>query len=248
MITLDQLISLLARARYVAVLTGSGISAESGIPTFRGADGLWKQYRAEDLATPEAFRRDPNLVWEWYRFRRDIIRKAEPNPGHYALAEMERLVPNFVLITQNVDGLHQRSGNKTVIELHGNIFIDRCVECGREVDRSAQPEPETALPRCECGGLFRPGVVWFGEALPAEALNRAWDAVDQCDVFFSIGTSVVVYPAAGLPDMARQRGAKVVEINPEETPISSRMDLTIRESAALALPEIVAKLKAVKAS
>ncbi len=246
--TLNELIDMLARQPRVAVLTGSGISAESGIPTFRGADGLWKQFRAEELATPEAFRRDPKLVWEWYRFRRQIIREAEPNAGHLALAEMEKRLPHFVLITQNVDGLHQRSGSRKVIELHGNIFIDRCVQCGKEVDRSLDPESNEEIPHCECGGLFRPGVVWFGETLPPDALDRAWNAAEQCEVFFSIGTSAVVYPAAGLPELAHRRGARVVEINPEATAVSVHADLIMRESAAKALPEIVAHLQSVKPS
>jgi NAD-dependent deacetylase len=203
----------LREARNVAVLTGAGISAESGIPTFRDAlTGLWARYRPEDLATPEAFARDPRLVWEWYAWRRGIVQRAEPNAGHHALARLERLVPDFVLVTQNVDGLHQRAGSARVFELHGNILRTRCSRQGIIVERWVDgPEPP---PRCAtCGAPLRPDVVWFGELLPGEALHAAWDAASACDVFLSIGTSNLVEPAASLPWRAASAGAEVIVIN-----------------------------------
>lgn len=241
-----ELIDRMARAQSVTVLTGSGISAASGIPTFRGADGLWKQHRAEDLATPQAFRRDPELVWEWYRYRRTLIRRAAPNAGHLALVELEQLVPELTILTQNVDGLHQRAGSTRVVELHGNIFINRCVGCGKEIDVFDNEDDDEGLPRCSCGELFRPGVVWFEEPLPQEALALADEAATQCDVFLSVGTSGVVYPAAGYPLLAKSKNAFVVEINPEQTALSKDMHLIIQASAAEALPELVNRLKVVK--
>jgi len=200
-------------ARHVAVLTGAGISAESGIPTFRDAlTGLWARYRPEDLATPEAFARDPRLVWEWYAWRRAIVQQAEPNAGHHALARLGRLAPTCVLVTQNVDGLHQRAGSARVLELHGNILRTRCSREGRVVERWADG-PEVP-PRCAaCGAPLRPDVVWFGEPLPVEALRAAWDAASLCDVFLSVGTSNLVEPAASLPWRAAAAGAEVIVIN-----------------------------------
>ncbi len=203
----------LRAARHVAVLTGAGISAESGIPTFRDAlTGLWARYRPEDLATPEAFARDPRLVWEWYAWRRAIVQHAEPNAGHRALAQLERLAPACVLVTQNVDGLHQRAGSTRVLELHGNILRARCTRDGSVVERWADG-PEVP-PRCvACGAPLRPDVVWFGEPVPAEALRAAWDAASVCDVFLSVGTSNLVEPAAALPWHAAAAGAEVIVIN-----------------------------------
>ncbi len=242
---IKSVVDALLKARHVAVLTGSGISAESGIPTFRGADGLWKKFRAEELATPEAFRKRPQLVWEWYAYRRQIISSAGPNPGHFALAEMQRWFPQFTLITQNVDGLHQAAGSEGVLELHGNIFIDRCASCGREESVMGRPIQMSGPPKCSCGGLIRPGVVWFGESLPAGVLEKAMAAARSAEVFFSIGTSALVYPAAALPEMAGESGAMVVEINPETTPLSGRVDVSLRASAASVLPKIVEKYKTV---
>ncbi len=224
----------------VVAFTGAGISAESGIPTFRGKDGLWKQYRAEDLATPEAFHRDPVLVWSWYVWRRSLILRARPNPAHRALVELEQaLQDRFFLITQNVDNLHRRAGNIRLVELHGNIFRERCTSCGmRRI--SEERYPETVLPpRCPvCGGLLRPDVVWFGEALPSEALTEAFarvESLEKGDVFLVVGTSGQVYPAAALPYEARRRGARVVVINLEPTPFDGIASEVYHEPASRAL-------------
>ncbi len=223
----------------VVVLTGAGISAESGIPTFRGKDGLWNKYSPTELATPEAFSRDPELVWKWYDWRRQLIAKAEPNDGHRTLAKMEELFPDFWLITQNVDGLHQRAGSKRVIELHGNIWKVRCVRCGEEGYDHRAPLPEIP-PKCErCGGLLRPGVVWFGESLPMDALQRAYKLSEEADVFIVVGTSAQVYPAAELPLIAKRNGAKLIEVNPEETPITPHADVSLRESASTGLKRVL---------
>lgn len=227
----------------IIAFTGAGISAESGIPTFRGKDGLWKKFRAEELATPEAFFRDPKLVWEWYDWRRQLIAKAEPNEGHKILAQMEREFPDFYLITQNVDGLHQRAGSKKVIELHGNIWKVRCVECGHTTYDYRTPLPEIP-PRCErCGGLLRPGVVWFGENLPMDALEKAYMLSRDADIFIVVGTSGVVYPAAELPYIAKEHGAEVIEVNPDETPISRIADKIYREKASVGLKKVYEYIK-----
>lgn len=225
-------------ARSIAVLTGAGISAESGIPTFRGPGGLWRQYRPEDLATPEAFRRDPRLVWEWYDWRRQRIAQARPNAGHEALVRLERSKPNFWLITQNVDGLHERVGSRRVIKLHGDIWLVRCVACGREQRDERAPMPELP-PRCGCGGLLRPGVVWFGEALPAGAWEAAEQAAREAELLVVVGTSAVVYPAAGLIPLAQACGARVIEVNPEETAFSARLDCSLRGPAGEILPVLI---------
>ena len=204
------------------VSTGAGVSAESGVPTFRGEDGLWKKFRPEELASVDAFMANPSLVWEWYAARRHVIHEKTPNAGHRALAEMESLFTGFTLITQNVDGLHQRAGSGNVLELHGNILFSWCTDCGHKTDRDL-PVDSGAVPHCPCGSM-RPDVVWFGEALPEEALALAFGAARQCDVFFSIGTSAVVHPAASLPLAAKQAGAYVVEVNMERTGISDHMD------------------------
>jgi len=222
----------------IVVLTGAGISAESGIPTFRGKDGLWRSYNPSELATPEAFKRDPKLVWEWYNWRREIIAKAEPNEGHKILVELENKFPNFWLITQNVDGLHQRAGSKKVIELHGNIWRVRCTSCKKEYYDYQVPLPEIP-PRCVyCGGLLRPAVVWFGEPLPTDALEKAYELSMSADIFIVVGTSGVVYPAAELPIVAKRSGAKLVEINPEETPITPYADISLREKASTGLSKL----------
>jgi NAD-dependent deacetylase len=219
-----------ARPRRIVVLTGAGVSADSGIPTFRGAGGLWREFRAEDLATPEAFRRDPMLVWEWYEWRRKLIREAKPNAAHEALAR----IADAVIVTQNVDGLHARAGSRDVVELHGSILRVRCV---REGTRTLHEEPYQELPpRCECGALLRPDVVWFGEMLPEEALARAAAAVQGADLMLVIGTSGVVYPAAGLVNL---HSGVSIEVNPEATPTHSSCTLAIAERAALATPPLV---------
>ena len=228
----------LAEAERVVVLTGAGISAESGVPTFRGAGGLWRQHRPEDLATPEAFARGPRLVWEWYDWRRARVAKAEPNPGHLALAQLERRVPDFTLITQNVDGLHQRAGSRRVLKLHGDIWTLHCLGCGLEETNHDVPLREIP-PRCTCGGLFRPGVVWFGEALPADVLRHAMEAAAHAQVFLVVGTSAVVQPAASLPLLAQQNGAKLVEVNLEETPLSAQADASFWGKAGELLPRLL---------
>lgn len=229
----------LREASSVAALTGAGISAESGIPTFRGAGGLWREFRAEDLATPEAFARDPRLVWEWYDWRRGLIARAEPNAGHRALAELGRRAGRFTLITQNVDGLHDRAGSRNVLKVHGDIWMVRCTACGRETRDDRVPLPELP-PRCECGGLLRPGVVWFGEPLPEDVWREAEAATRQAGVFLVIGTAAVVYPAAGLVPLAKAAGAKVIEINLDETPYSAQVDCSLRGRAGELLPELIA--------
>lgn len=223
----------------MAVLTGAGISAESGIPTFRGSGGLWKQFRAEDLATPQAFDRDPRLVWEWYDWRRGLIAKAEPNAGHRALVELEQRVPQFTLVTQNVDGLHDRAGSRRILKVHGDIWTLRCTACRREW-QDLRASIEELPPRCECGGLARPGVVWFGEMLPHDIWRQAEEAAEAAEVFLVVGTAAVVYPAASLAPLAKSAGAKVVEVNLEETPVSSVIDYSLRGRAGEILPEIVA--------
>ncbi len=225
-------------ASSIAVLTGAGVSAESGVPTFRGAGGLWNQYRAEQLATPGAFERDPRLVWEWYEWRRGVLRKAEPNAGHVALARLERTKSRFTLITQNVDSLHELAGSRNVVKLHGDLCIDRCTVCRSETRWSGDPRP--LPPHCgACGGLLRPGVVWFGEALPPEAWERAGQAACAADVFLVVGTSAVVYPAAGLVPLAKSSGARVIECNMEETPFSSEVDRSLRGKAGEILPRLI---------
>jgi NAD-dependent deacetylase len=221
----------------ITVLTGAGISAESGIPTFRSTAGLWKQFRPEDLATPQAFARDPKLVWEWYDWRRGLINPAKPNPGHIALVDLERRVPRFTLITQNVDGLHQKAGSESVLEVHGSIWNLRCTRCDRSwFDRSV---PLCLPPSCECGALARPGVVWFGEGLPRDIWLSAERSTLSCDVFLVVGTSAVVYPAAGLVDLAQSSGAKVIEINAEKTTISRTVDCALIGPAGEKLPKLL---------
>ena len=236
----DALVAALRDARHVCVLTGAGVSAESGVPTFREAqDGLWSKYRAEELATPDAFLADPALIWRWYRWRRELVAEAQPNPGHRALAELADQVPRFTLVTQNVDNLHQRAGSRNVIQFHGNIFEDRCF-----ADGSLQAGDEgMAVPTCpECGSNLRPGVVWFGEAIPERALNESCEAAADCDVFLSIGTSSLVYPAAGLADLAKQNGATVAEINPNPTMNAASFDFTLAGNSGVILPELVNSL------
>jgi NAD-dependent deacetylase len=226
------------QVRSVAILTGAGISAESGVPTFRGPGGLWRTYRAEDLATPDAFRRDPRLVWEWYDWRRGLIAACRPNPAHHTLAEIESHFDDFCLLTQNVDSLHRLAGSRSLVELHGNIWRMRCTQncCPPWEDRTV-PLPEIP-PRCpSCGALVRPDVVWFGESLPGPALQAAFAAAQRCQVMLVIGTSALVQPAASLPLMAVQREAALVEINPEPTPLSAYAAHVIRQPAAVGLPE-----------
>lgn len=234
-----ELLCRLRQARKVTVLTGAGVSAESGVPTFRDAQtGLWASFRPEDLASPEGFRENPRRVWEWYAWRRVLVGRVAPNPAHRALVECERLFPHFTLITQNVDGLHQRAGSRHVIELHGNITRTKCFEEDMPVTEWA--ESGEVPPKCpRCGGWLRPDVVWFGENLPEDALAAASEASRSCDVFLSVGTSAMVHPAAGLPLEALAAGATLVEINPERTPLTSRADFVLQGPAGLVLPALL---------
>jgi len=239
---LEGLLTALREAQHICVLTGAGISAESGVPTFRDAQsGLWKQYDPLDLATPEAFLRDPELIWRWYRWRRELVAEAQPNPGHLALPRLAELVPRLTLITQNVDGLHQRAGSTDVIEFHGNLFSNQCsVE-----DCIIDGEQDDAVPVCPgCGGHLRPGVVWFGEAIPEHALNNSFAAAADCDVFLSIGTSSLVYPAAGLAEIAKNNGATVAEVNPDPTAHAAGFNHAIAAKAGTVLPEILKRMSA----
>jgi NAD-dependent deacetylase len=246
---LDELATRVREARALGVLTGAGVSAESGVPTFRGADGLWRNYSAADLATPEAFARDPQLVWQWYRWRQGIIGRAEPNAAHLALARLQTRFASFTLITQNVDGLHQRAGSTGVVELHGNIWRARCARgCGVVRQHGAGDGPahdEAAtdrLPTCDCGALLRPDIVWFGEALDERHVEAAVTAARTADVFLAVGTSALVYPAAGLPLVAARAGATLVEINPHDTPLSPLAAIVLRGPAAAVLPALEARL------
>ncbi len=223
-------------AESIAVLTGAGVSAESGVPTFRGADGLWRKHRAEDLATPAAFARDPVLVWEWYRWRQRIIAAAEPNAAHRALVRIERAKRLFTLITQNVDGLHRRAGSVRVVELHGNIFRARCPVDGST--RALTGAEEETIPLCANGHRMRPDVVWFGEALLEDAIAEAHGASVRASVFLVVGTSALVHPAASFPLLASTSGARVIEVNIEESPLSSHADLSLRGKAAEILPSL----------
>ncbi len=237
---LHSLAITLRDARSIAVLTGSGVSAESGVPTFREAQtGLWERYDPHELATPEAYQREPKLVWEWYSWRRELVEKAAPNPGHEALADLERrLTGEFVLITQNVDGLHRRAGSRRIVELHGNIMRSKCsIE---EIAIEPHEDDENVPPICPgCGAYLRPDVVWFGEALPAGPLEEAFGAARGCDLFISAGTSGLVQPAASLPFEALRGGAVLVEINPNDTPLTRHADYALRGLAVVALPKLV---------
>ena len=242
---MQALIDRLAPNARITVLTGAGVSAASGVPTFRGADGLWKNFRPETLATAEAFGRDPKLVWEWYAWRRSRIAACHPNPAHRVLADWSRRFPNFRLITQNVDGLHERAGTENTIRLHGSIWEISCWQGCANAPRRWRDETlafDELPPRCaHCSGLVRPAVVWFGETLDPAVVQQASQAA-ECDVFITIGTSAVVYPAAGFIDQARRQGAYSVEINPEATPASRTVDLAIREPAEKVLSALSAAL------
>lgn len=241
----EELISALNQARNVLVLTGAGMSAESGVPTFRDAQtGMWKKFRPQDLATPEAFLDHPQMVWDWYEERRDNIRHVAPHAGHFALVEMEKHFEHFLLATQNVDSLHQQAGSQQVVELHGNIMLSICSETGKPIDDdwiASSTDRPPASPHHPTG-LARPGVVWFGEDLPAGCLNRATAAAYECDICFSIGTSTLVQPAASLPFVALSAGATVVEINPAPTELSAKAHFSLQATAAEALPLIATNL------
>ncbi len=230
--------SRISNASSIAVLTGAGISADSGVPTFRGEDGLWRNFRAEELATPDAFRRNPKLVWEWYNWRREIIVTKNPNAAHYALVKLERHARSFTLITQNVDGLHGKAGSKNITEIHGNIWKTRCTACG-DVSHNSDV-PIAILPHCKkCNGLLRPHIIWFGESLDSADIKRSMDALQTCEVLLVIGTSGVVQPAALFVSAAKAAGAYVVEVNIEETPNSYLVDEVLVGRASDVVPLLV---------
>ena len=233
---LEQISNKLKQAEKIIFVTGAGISQESGIPTFRGKDGLWRKYDPMKLATIDAFYEDPKLVWEWYEERRKNILTAKPNPGHLAIVQLEKKKPVHIL-TQNIDGLHQRAGSKSVYELHGNIITIKCTVCDfkDKISTSFSGLP----PLCKCGNILRPDVVWFGESLPQDVWQAAISQAISCDTMIVVGTSLAVSPANLLPIYAKQNGAILIEVNPEETPMSGTMDISIRSSAAKALPELV---------
>jgi NAD-dependent deacetylase len=237
----ENLISTLKNAESICVLTGAGVSAESGVPTFRGEEGLWKKFKPEELASFDAFIRNPDLVWEWYAYRRRLIQEVKPNPAHYGLVALERHVKNFTLVTQNVDNLHRRAGSRNVLELHGNIERSYCTQC-RTLAQESTLQGQTGVPRCtKCGGLVRPDVVWFGEMLPLEVFSKAEAAARQCDIFFSIGTSAIVFPAASLSYTALDYGALVVEINLELTDLSSRAHEVLTGKAGEILRDLLSQ-------
>ncbi len=223
----------------IVAFTGAGISAESRVPTFRGTDGLWRNYSPERLATAEAFWEDPHLVWEWYDWLRGLIHAAQPNPGHLALAELQRREPDrFTLVTQNMDGLHELAGSHDVVKLHGDIWILRCTQCGRQ-GRNRQVPLDLLPPLCRCGGLLRPAIVWFGEMLPEDQWERAVHAAQNADTFITVGTSALVYPAAGLVQVARRSGARVAIVNPDPTPADELAEWILRGPAGEVLPRLL---------
>ncbi len=233
----DSLIDHLHRARRVVFATGAGISAESGVPTFRGEGGIWNKMRPEELASVDGFMRNPQLVWEWYQHRRDLMSRVVPNPGHHAIAAFEKHFPDMVVVTQNIDGLHRRAGSSRILELHGDISRNKCFDCGRLYD--CEIDPDADLPRCGCGGMIRPDVVWFGEMLPHDVLQAAFEAAEAAEVFFSVGTSAVVQPAASLPLVAARRGACLVEVNLEPTPLTPVADIFLQGKSGDILPRLL---------
>ncbi|HOE16941.1 MAG TPA: NAD-dependent deacylase [Syntrophorhabdaceae bacterium] len=235
---MERAIERLRTTKSLLVITGAGISAESGIPTFRGDDGLWQNYRAEELATPWAFERDPVTVWKWYDWRRGIIGKAEPNPGHHAIKRLEEMFPGLFLITQNVDGLHGRTGIKNIIEIHGNLWRVRCSRDGRTSMLMDVPL-KSIPPRCECGELLRPDVVWFGESILSDVLQMSYNAMSLCDTLMVVGTSGVVYPVASFPENVKGNGGFVIEVNLEPTPITNVADVSLFGKSGDILPAIV---------
>ncbi len=252
----EDLSALVLRAGHVAVLTGAGISAESGVPTFREVQtGLWQRFSAEDLATADAFANNPDLVWTWYRWRQSLIQQVQPNPGHLSLARWQRSLKkregSLTIVTQNVDDLHERAGAEVLAHLHGSIFAHRCAECGAPHElpdpdydgfqTPPQPDKAPACTHCKTG-LLRPGVVWFSEMLPVEAFEAAAEAIRSADLVLVVGTSGIVQPAASLPLLALERGAPLVEVNPEETELSELMDYCLRGSSGQMLPKFTAVL------
>jgi NAD-dependent deacetylase len=235
----ERLLRKLVQAEWVTAFTGAGVSAESGVPTFRGADGIWARFKPEELANMDAFMRNPALVWEWYAHRKRVIADVQPNPGHAALVRMEQLYPEFALITQNIDNLHRRAGNTRIYELHGNIERNYCIGCGKQYSNS-EILAQSGVPRCtDCGKAVRPDVVWFGEQLPAVEWEHSVRAAQSAEVFLSVGTSGIVYPAASLPQIAKRSGAYLVEINPEPTPLTDMTDEFLPGLSGTILPLLV---------
>ena len=225
------------------VFTGAGVSAESGLATFRGVGGLWADFDPVTLATPEAFAREPKRVWDWYVSRYVGVRDSEPNAAHRAIARLATSFPSLLVVTQNIDRMHQRAGSKKVLELHGNIWNARCNACGREVDMATLIDIADGPPRCGCGGRMRPSVVWFGERLPMGVFEEAAEAAAECQLFLVVGTSATVYPAAGLIELAAGNGAFVVEVNREATPLSHLADRSYRDPAGEVLPRLVTRIE-----
>lgn len=240
----DEIIQRIKNSSHTVVITGAGVSAESGVPTFRDAQtGLWAQYEPTELATPEAFQRDPKLVWDWYASRRETVLSVKPNPGHFALAQLGQLIEKMTLITQNVDGLHQAAGSPDVIELHGSIMRAKCFQC-LAVSKGWPDDSKHQPPKCQlCEGLMRPDVVWFNESLPRQAILEAAQAVEQCDLFFSIGTSSMVHPAASFAFTAVENQATVIEINPTETPLTPEANFVLSGPSGKILPRIVERCR-----
>ncbi len=242
----NKLLHRLLKAYSVTVLTGAGISAESGVPTFRGKDGLWRNHDVQQLATPQALQQNPHLFWEFYRWRRELLKDVQPNMGHYALVDLENRIEDFTLITQNVDNLHKVAGSRNIMELHGNIMRTYCNDCGREY-AEGEYDAQSDVPKCpQCGGYLRPGVVLFGEALPSKILSQAQEAAASCEVFFSIGTSSVVEPAASLPYVAKANGSYLVEVNLERTPLSDHADEVVLGKAGKLLQALILILERIQ--
>jgi NAD-dependent deacetylase len=237
MVFSPDLIEAIRKARSCLVLTGAGVSAESGLQTFRGMQGLWDDFDPMKLATPEAFACEPKKVWEWYQWRREKLPLVQPNPAHKAIAEMERYFDDFLLVTQNIDGLHQRAGSTKMVELHGNLNRNKCSRCGIMID--VLPVSDEVPPRCACGGRIRPDVVWFGEMLPEAILRQAWREAENADLFLSVGTSSVVQPAASLGLVARNNGAALIEVNLERTGLNQLFDQVFLGPAGEIMPRIL---------
>jgi NAD-dependent deacetylase len=237
----SSLIEKLKKSSSIVFFTGAGMSAECGIPTFRGKDGIWKKLKPEELANFDAFMRNPEMVWEWYKHRKKIIHNSEPNPGHLAISEMQNYFKDVTVVTQNIDNLHRRAGSKSIYELHGNIERNYCIKCKTFYNEDL--DLQKGVPLCDCGGLIRPDVVWFGEYLPGDQFAGGEKAAINSEIFFVVGTSAVVYPAAGLVNTAKQSGAVLVEVNLESTDISAYVDYSFKGEAGKILPKILEEYK-----
>jgi NAD-dependent deacetylase len=234
-------LSRLKEAKSIVFFTGAGISAESGISTFRGAGGIWTRLKPEELASIDGFMKNPEMVWEWYKYRKEVISQSKPNPGHIAIAEFQDVIPNVTVVTQNIDNLHRRAGSKNIFELHGNIQKNYCMKCRKRYDGDI--DLSAKVPTCTCGGMIRPDIVWFGEFLPEDQFIGSEHTIKDCDVFVVAGTSAVVYPAAGLIYTARDAGAYIIEVNIEETEVSRFADISYFEPAGTVLPRLLNDLK-----